>query len=145
MKLFFVLVCTLLFPIFSFSKELCIKNDKGIFCGVEVTVEEKNNNKPQKKRECVEFKGSKFCGYDCKKTIFGADCKREKDEKCIDNINGVICGYNCKESITVSGCASKPFYECVIRFGEVKCGTDCRSKYGNLECGEDDPNAKYIK
>ena len=86
MKLFFVLVCTLLFPIFSFSKELCIKNDKGIFCGVEVTVEEKNNNKPQKKRECVEFKGSKFCGYDCKKTIFGADCKREKDEKCIDNI-----------------------------------------------------------
>lgn len=145
MKLLFILFYSFLFSQFAYSKETCIKNDKGIFCGVEVIVEEKKLEKPEAKKECVEFNGNKICGSVCKKTIFGADCKKEKNEKCIENIKVVICGFNCKETVSASACASKPYYACIIDFDEAKCGTGCKVRYGELECDEEDPSAKYLR
>jgi hypothetical protein len=132
---------------FSYAKETCIKNDKGIFCGVEVTVEEKYQNKysDKNKRECVEFNGKKICGYDCKKNIWGADCKKDKEETCVDNIKGVVCGYNCVNDLSGTACASKSYFKCTRKFNEVKCGTNCDYKFGKFVCDEDDPDAKYLK
>ena len=145
MKYVFTILFLFLLSSFSYAKEMCIRNNKGIYCGTEVTVQGNDSESSNVRgRECVEFKGKKVCGYDCKKSIFGADCKKEKDETCISNINGVICGYNCKESLSSSACASKSYYQCVQMFNEVKCGTGCGTKYGKFECDEDDPNAKYM-
>lgn len=147
MKLIFAIFSFLLISSFSYAKDTCIKNDKGIFCGTEVIVQEKNLlTSTDRSWECIEFNGKKICGYDCKKSVFGADCKKEKDETCISNIKGVICGYNCKDNgINASACASKTYYYCIQKFGKVKCGTGCDTKYGKFECDEDDPNAKYLK
>ena len=147
MKYIIIILTFIFITSYSYAKETCIKNDKGIFCGIEVTVEEKHNNQDQNKtkRECVEFNGKNVCGYQCKKNIWGADCKKEKDETCIENIHGVICGYNCINNISMSACASKSIYKCMERFGNAKCGFDCEYKFGELECKENDPNAKFLK
>lgn len=139
----------LFFSYSSLAKEVCIKNDKGIFCGTEVIVQEKDKIIPKKeieeKRECVSFKGKKFCGVECKKNIWGADCKQDKYEMCLENIKGVVCGYNCLDKLSVSACASKPVFKCVSHFDDVKCGTNCAVKFGELTCDEEDPNVKSIK
>lgn len=132
----------------SFGKEVCVKNDKGIFCGTEVLVQETDklhSKKPvEEKRECVSFEGKKVCGVECKKNIWGADCKKDKNETCITNTKGVICGYNCVDRLSITACASKPYFKCVNYFDEVKCGTNCAVKYGELNCDEDDPNMKSM-
>lgn len=142
---FFILISFM--NLYSYAEEKCIKNSMGIFCGVEVNVEEKNKShfSQQNKRQCVNFKDKKICGYDCKSTIFGADCKNNIDETCIDNIHGVICGYDCKKNILISACASKPYFNCVYRAGEAKCGTNCEFKFGKITCDETDYLAKYLK
>ena len=124
----------------AFSMETCVKNKEGIFCGEIIS---KDSSKI--KRECINFKDKKVCGFGCVKNMFGADCKQDPDAKCIQNIHGVICGHRCEEHTLISACASKSYYNCIRFVDKAKCGLNCRMKFGDIFCDEEDVNAKYLK
>ncbi|APJ04112.1 hypothetical protein [Silvanigrella aquatica] len=143
---YIVFICYfLIFSNISFARETCVKNDKGVFCGVEVLVHESGDSAKNKKVECIDFNGKKVCGYDCKKNLFGADCKKHQDEMCIESIKGVICGYNCEQSGLISACSSRQMYTCFRHVDKIKCGVNCRFGAYGLMCDEEDTNSKFMK
>lgn len=148
MKLFLSLLLVML-SFSSFAREVCVRNEKGIFCGTEVVVQEKDKYEQKKKiepkKECITYQGQEFCGIECKKNASGADCKQSKSETCLANDKGVVCGFNCIDKQSVAACASKKQFKCESYFDDAKCGVNCSVKFGELTCDEDDENFKQIK